>query len=237
MSNSNKVVIPDDYKDVIYRFAYFFIAKLAPYIPKSVKPNQLTLTAFISALIGTFLLWWVDTPLAYIYWMIFNFIWFVFDALDGIHARFTGQTSEFGAFLDHALDNIYFIFMFTAFVVKFDLAHTLYLYIIFLRFTAATIVFVMQSHTNRLWLTKVSGGTEFLLFMLVMALSYAFPNFNPATLTTNPTLLHWINLLSLQQGCFMKVVLWIYFIAVPIVFIMQFKFMKDVLRQSGDKLT
>ena len=44
-----------------------------------------------------------------------NFIWYILDALDGLHARLSHQTSEFGAFLDHFLDNLFFVVMFTVF--------------------------------------------------------------------------------------------------------------------------
>ena len=51
-----------------------------------------------------------------------------------------------------------------------------------------------------------------------------------AWLTTLPFLLHWINLLHLQQGMFMKLVLLVYFVGVPINFILQFRFVKNELR-------
>ena len=107
---TNNVVIPEDYKDLVYRLTYFFLGKIAHLVPRSIKPNQITMLSFTSALIGTALLYFVQTPAAYLYWILFNFIWYLLDAMDGIHARLTQQTSEFGAFLDHALDNIYFIF-------------------------------------------------------------------------------------------------------------------------------
>lgn len=103
-----KIIMPDDYKDVIYRITYFLLGKVAHFIPRSITPNTLTITAFISALTGCLLLYLVQTPAAFLYWALFNFIWYMLDALDGIHARLTGQTSEFGAFLDHFLDNIFF---------------------------------------------------------------------------------------------------------------------------------
>lgn len=228
----NKIsVVPPDYNDYIYRFMYYILSPIAPLIPKRISPNQITIMAFFSAMIGTGLLYFIHTPIAYIYWVIFNFIWFVLDALDGMHARLTQQSSEFGAFLDHGLDNIYFLFMLTVFAAKFDLFHLLYIYIIILRVTAALMVFTVQAHTKRFYLSRFSGGLEFLLLSSVMILSYCYPTINPAQHTTNLFLLHCINILSLQQGIFMKCALFFYFIGVPVNIILQFRFVKKVLMQ------
>src|SRR3990167_6289289 len=163
MQNKN-VIIPSDYNDYIYRLTYYLLTPVAPHIPKRISPNQITVLGFLSALMGTALLFFVKTPMAYIYWVIFNLIWFLLDALDGMHARLSNQSSEYGAFLDHALDNIYFIFMLTVFAAKFDLLHMLYIYIIILRVTASVMVFTVQYHTKRLYLSRISGGFETLLF-------------------------------------------------------------------------
>lgn len=228
MQNKNGV-IPSDYNDYIYRLTYYLLTPLAPHIPKRISPNQITVLAFLSALTGTALLYFIKTPMAYIYWVIFNLIWFLLDALDGMHARLSNQSSEYGAFLDHALDNIYFIFMLTVFAAKFDLLHMLYIYIIILRVTAAVMVFTVQCHTKRLYLSRFSGGLEFLLFSTAMILSYYYPHMNPALLTTNSFLLKCIDALSLQQGLFMKCALLVYFIGVPVNMILQFQFVKKVL--------
>ena len=144
-----------------------------------------------------------------------------------MHARLSGQSSEYGAFLDHALDNIYFIFMFTAFAYRFDLLHLFYFYIVVLRITAAVMVFTVQCHTKRLYLTRFSGGFEFLMFSMVMILSYFYPHFNLAEHTTNPLFLSWIHALNLEQGVFMKLILFVYFIGVPITMVTQFRFVKQ----------
>lgn len=232
MQNKN-TVIPSDYRDYIYRFTYFLLTPIAPLIPKSVSPNQITVLAFISAMTGTALLFFIHTPMAYIYWVIFNLIWFLLDALDGMHARLTSQSSEYGAFLDHGLDNIYFIFMLTVFAAKFDLFTLLYVYIIILRVTAALMVFTVQTHTQRFYLSRFSGGLEFLLLSLAMILSYCYPNINPVLYTQNPWLLQWIHGLNLQTGMFMKLVLLVYFVGVPINIILQFRFVKKVLMPAS----
>ena len=226
---TKKVIIPDGYKDVIYRATYYLLGKIAHFVPRSIHPNQITIVAFLCALIGTALLYFIKTPVAYLYWTLFNFIWYILDALDGIHARLTEQTSEYGAFLDHALDNIYFIFMFAIFAAKFDLLHVFYIYVICLRITAALMVFVVQYHTKKYYLGSFTGGGEFLLFSLAMIFSYFFPHFNVAAYTTNVFLLNIIHFFNLQTGIFMKLTFFIYAVGVPFAMVSMFQFAKREL--------
>lgn len=219
-------VIPSNYKDYIYRFTYYLLSPFAPFISKKISPNHITVSAFFCAMLGTGLLFFITTPTAYLDWIVFTLLWFILDALDGMHARLSGQSSEYGAFLDHALDNIYFIFMFTVFIYKFDLLHMLYVYIIILRITASLMVFTVQCHTKILYLDKFSGGTEFVLFSTVMLLSYFYPHFNLAAHIKNTLLLQYVTALHLQQHVFMKLTLLIYFIAVPINMVLQFQLVK-----------
>ena len=227
MSENN--LAPPGYNDYIYRLTYYLMKPLAPYIPPSISPNSITVIAFLSAMTGTALLFFINTPVAYLYWILFNFIWFLLDALDGIHARYSNQTSEYGAFLDHSLDNIYFIFMLTVFVAKFHLMSLLYIYIIILRVTAALMIYLVQSHTGKTLLCKFTGGLEFLLFNAVMVLSYCYPHINPAQLTNNVFLLQAIHFLDLQQGMFMKLALLVYFFGAPLNMFFQFRFVKRTL--------
>ena len=85
--SEESVIMPDDYEDVVYRFTYFLLGKIAHRIPRSITPNQITIAAFISALVGCALLYFIKSPVAYLWWVLFNFIWYILDALDGIHAR------------------------------------------------------------------------------------------------------------------------------------------------------
>lgn len=227
-----KALTPADYHDYIYRLSYYLLAPIVPYIPQKIKPNQITVLAFISAMIGTALLVFVKSPMAYLYWVIFNFGWFILDALDGMHARYSKQSSEYGAFLDHALDDIYFIFMLTAFVIKFDLAHVLYIYILMLRITAAVFVFLVQCHTGKLHLSRFSGGFDFLLLTTAVLLTYFFPTLNLSQYTSNSIALYWIHALDLYDGVFMKLILLVYFIGVPINVVLQFRFVGKILNQQ-----
>ena len=106
MSNDNTLT-PEGYEDVIYKLTYRALSGFVPLIPKGIHPNQITWMAFTSSLIACALLYFIKTPAAFLWWALFNFIWYILDAFDGMHARCSGQTSEFGGFLDHFLDNIF----------------------------------------------------------------------------------------------------------------------------------
>ncbi len=224
-------VMPDDYKDYVYRLTYFLLGKVAHFIPRSVKPNTITVMAFFSSIIACILLFVVPGPEAFILWTVFNFIWYILDALDGIHARLTHQTSEYGAYLDHFFDTAYFIFMLTAFAVRFDLTHTIYLFILFLRCTAATNVFLVQVHTGKLLLGRFSGGLELVLFSAAMILSYYFPHLNLVEHTQNSHALYWINTLDLTNNVFMKITLLFYLFGVPMTFWQQNQFVRRHAKQ------
>ena len=226
----NNKMIPDDYHDYLYRFTYWMLSPIAPHVPKSMTPNQISLAAFISAMTGNILLLSIKTPSAYLYWVLFNFIWFLLDALDGMHARLSNQSSEYGGFLDHSLDNVYFLFMLMAIAIKFDMTSVLYIYIFLLRVTASLMVFTVQCHTKRLYVGRFTGGLEFLLLNSAMILSACFAHTNPMNWTHNTMLLYCMNAVDLQTGVFMKLAFLPYFIGVPINIILQFRFVRRLLR-------
>jgi len=197
----------DEYNDIIYRYTYYALQGVAPRIPKTIHPNQITWLAFVCSSLSCVFLYFVTTPAAYLWWILFNSLWYLFDALDGMHARITGQKSEFGGFLDHFLDNIFFILMFSVFVIKFDLLYPFYIFIILCRFTACTVIFLVQNHTGKMYLTKFSGGGELLFMTTVMVLTYFYPHFNLLKHIHNPILLHIAAWLHLNTGVFMKLIL------------------------------
>lgn len=224
------VGMPDDeYNDVIYRYTYYALQGVAPRIPASIHPNQLTWTAFFFSMTSCVFLYFIHTPVAYLCWVFFNLLWYIFDALDGMHARISGQKSEFGGFLDHFLDNVYFIFMFSVFVVKFNLLFPLYIFIILCRFTICTVVFLVQNHTGKMYLTKFSGGGELLLMTAVMILSYCSPHFNLLHHINDPTLLSIATWLHLDSGVFMKITLLLYILGIVPNSIQQYRFARREL--------
>lgn len=227
-------IIPEDYKDIIYRATYYLLGKVAPWIPYSVRPNQITVSAFLFALLGCALLYFISSPMAYLYWAICNLVWYVLDALDGIHARLTQQTSEYGAFLDHMLDNIFFLVMLSVFLLKFDLLHPLYVFILLLRVTAALVVFVVQVHTGRMYLSWFSGGLELVIMTLTMVLSYCYPHVDFSGNTSNAVWISIVDALDLHQGVFMKLALLFYLVGIPIYSFFTFRFVRKQLGSAHE---
>jgi phosphatidylglycerophosphate synthase len=219
----------DEYNDIIYRYTYYALQSVAPRIPNAIHPNQITWLAFSCSMLSCAFLYFVHTPAAYLYWVLFNSLWYIFDALDGMHARISKQSSEFGGFLDHFCDNIFFIFMFTVFVTKFDLLYPFYIFIILARFTMCAVVFLVQNHTGKMYLPKVSGGGELLLMTAAMILSYFYPHLNLLQHIHNPAMLGIATWLQLDSGVFMKIVLIFYLIGLVPSFIKQYNFARKEL--------
>ncbi len=214
---SNKNIMPSDYEDIIYRWTYLALKGVARYIPSSIHPNKISFAAFLSAMTACAFMYFDSSPTGCLYWVIFNLMWYVLDTLDGLHARLSGQTSEFGGFLDHFLDNVFFVFMFTVFTMRFDLLHPLYIFIILMRFTASTVVFLVQHHTRTMYLTKFSGGGEMLLMTAAVLLSYFYPAFDLTQYIS-------VSGLYLEQGVFMKLTLLIYMVGIPINMALMYRF-------------
>ena len=219
----------EEINDVIYLYTYRVLRRVALLIPASIKPNQISFLAFFCSMTSCVFLYFISSPAAFLYWIFFNTLWYVFDTLDGMHARITDQTSEFGGFLDHFFDNVYFLFMFSVFIVKFHLLHPFYIFIILMRFTICTVVFLVQNHTGKMYLSKFSGGGEFLLMTGVMLLSYALPHFNLLPYITSPILLKAAVWLSLDSGVFMKLILIFYLIGMLPSFVAQYLFARREL--------
>ena len=82
---------------------------LCPYIPPSLKPIHITLLAFLSGLLSTFLisLSHTNSPLALLFWALNRGL----DCLDGTLARHRGTASDLGGFLDLWCDFIVYSFL------------------------------------------------------------------------------------------------------------------------------
>ncbi len=113
--------IKNDCRDVAFEAlkpAYEWVGGL---VPRSITPNQLTLMGLFSAALGSALLvWWPATTACFVAGILI-FLYETFDALDGIHARNTGQSSPFGGYLDAVIDSAQAVMVFTAIIVRFDL--------------------------------------------------------------------------------------------------------------------
>lgn len=86
----------------------WLVDPLLPFIPARVHPNTITHLGHIANLLGTALLLWVGASSGWTFVVaaICLQIYLWCDNADGSHARRTGQTSVYGEFLDHGLDQL-----------------------------------------------------------------------------------------------------------------------------------
>lgn len=86
----------------------WFVDPLLPFIPARVHPNTITHLGHIANLLGTALLLWCGASSGWTFFVaaICLQIYLWCDNADGSHARRTGQTSVYGEFLDHGLDQL-----------------------------------------------------------------------------------------------------------------------------------
>lgn len=91
-----------------------FWNKVVTFVPNTVAPNVLTLAGFIFILYAHHLcLYYLNAQPTIISLItcLFTFIYMTLDAIDGKHARRTGNSSPLGELFDHACDNIGVVFL------------------------------------------------------------------------------------------------------------------------------
>jgi len=156
---------------------------LQTFLPNSLSPNYITLSGGFFLISAVTLIWTHDSTLSgklptwlYVYGAFCIFMLQTLDALDGKHARVTGQSSMLGQFLDHGLDSTTNSFMilimlqsnlfgggFCTFLVQF-LTHFLYF------------LHSWEEYHTGVFSTQVDevGGTEFQLQIIAITLLPVF---------------------------------------------------------------
>ena len=110
-----------DNRDVLYARLGPLLERIARRVPASVSPNTLTFLGLLCTTTAAVLLMtWRDRVACFVTAALLV-LYEVFDGIDGKHARNTGQTSPFGAFLDDAVDAISTGLLYASFVVRFEL--------------------------------------------------------------------------------------------------------------------
>ena len=80
-----------------------FLTEIAAFVPSCIHPNMITLIGGVFAVLAYKCLVEHQLHLCGICILVYVFM----DDLDGIHARRSKQTSQFGAILDHCVDGVY----------------------------------------------------------------------------------------------------------------------------------
>jgi phosphatidylglycerophosphate synthase len=171
--NRSKSKLASGNNDVIDKMLYPFIFQIAKYLPKSITPNQLTIMGSFFGLIAIFFMFFITNKIVLLLCSFFIFIWWLFDALDGIHARNTEQSSSFGGFLDHFFDTLIGAGFMFSYLVYFKIFTPLFVFIMLYRLAAQAIFFLTFAHTQSFDIPMLGSTVEVFLFITVL-ISYFF---------------------------------------------------------------
>ena len=162
-------------QDIIDHLTYRAYAGLARRIPRGVTPNQLTVMNFSCAMVACLCLVFVEHAWGLLAAALFFYLYTLFDALDGIHARLTGQMSRFGHFLDHFLDGFTWLFLYFSVILKFSLFSPLFIFLFLLRILMQSFAFLIQVITGELHLPRLGPTAEAMGYCLGFVITFFYP--------------------------------------------------------------
>lgn len=125
--------ITQENRDVLYRLLAPIYVRLARLVPAAISPNQLTFAGLGCVLLASALLVTWSSPLAFVAAAALVLAYETLDCIDGKHARATGQTSRYGAFLDDAVDMITINMLFPALLIRLDLLSPVFIFAVAFR--------------------------------------------------------------------------------------------------------
>lgn len=144
-----------------------------PLLPASLNPNTITHAGHLANLLGLVLLWWAGAaaPWACAVGVVALQLYLWCDNADGAHARRTGQTSVYGEFLDHGLDqlNTVYIGCFTALALAVSPAW--FVATVLLTSGAAVVTYWEQSVTGVFRLGLLNQVESLLVLSLALAVT------------------------------------------------------------------
>ena len=211
-------VLASGNRDIVDRFLYHAIlVRIAPYIPRSITPNQITLAAFFCFLSGSLSLLMIESPVALLLQVAGIAFGLTLDCLDGLHARLSGQTSRFGSFFDHYCDQIAYLFFYFAIVIRFKLATPVFLFLIMARMTLAAVAFLHQAETRAFELPPTGPSFEYAVYCLFLCWSFVQPGdlVVLSNWVTNVRLLELVERFDLNHLTVMKVAILGYAASLP----------------------
>jgi len=179
MIDNDKVSLGNKYasdgnNDLVDRLFYPLLFRITKHIPSSIKPNYLTVAAFIFGVLSAISLICITSKYALIVSSLCIFFWWFFDGLDGIHARNTNQCSTFGAFLDHFFDTLFAgIFLF-AVLYYFNLFSPLFVFLVILRLMTQAVFFLSQVFIRVLFLPKLGPSCETFAVIVIFILVFFY---------------------------------------------------------------
>ncbi len=215
MSKKTKSISSSN-EDFIDHLTYGTYAKVAAYIPHWITPNQLTWANFVCAMIACWGLILVEAnwilPVSALFLYLFTF----FDALDGIHARLSGQLSKFGHFPDHFLDGFTWLFLYFAVIVHFSLWSPFLIFLLMLRMLMQSFAYLTESVTGHLHLPRLGPTCEVMGYCAGFVVTFFYPeNFSISFLHDVPYVSDFLARNDLLELTVMKVLLLGYIVGLP----------------------
>ncbi len=163
--------------DITDQLVYPLLSRLVARIPRSVHPNTLTLAATGAGLVAAAVLALSAQSYSLLICAGLLVVWILLDSCDGIHARNTGQCSEFGGFLDHFGDALGFFALQAAIVYKFDLHEPLVFGAMLFRQALGCWTYIIRIYSGHLFITRLGWSFEIYMYAALMVGLYCFPDF------------------------------------------------------------
>lgn len=203
-SNKAVALLNKGNKDIIDQCFYPLVNRIANFISPAISPNQLSFLGFTFGMMGAISLLIIPGNWSPIICSVFLFLWWILDALDGIHARRTGQSSPFGGFLDHFLDTILIVFLLFAIAIRFEMLTPFFLLLILFRLGAQSLFFLEQSFTHVLNIPTIGPSAE--TFVLIGTLiAYSFFSVDFMLFTHIPLLAKYAQIIGIDKLNFVKI--------------------------------
>ena len=161
--------------DVVDAILYPYYEKLVRFIPRPITPNQLTLIGFFSALAACVCLLVIPYREKLLLAAVLLYFWSFFDAMDGILARSKGDGTGFGSFLDHTVDAIAVLILFATILYAFQLNQIAFILAYGLRMLVSVTTYVLSSHVDYLYLSRIGPTSEQFLCILLFVVTYFYP--------------------------------------------------------------
>jgi phosphatidylglycerophosphate synthase len=181
-----KYIVDDKSLTSYYLDPYYF--KLIKYIPSNISPNVLSILGFLCTMFSFNLNYYYfesNESFVCISIAILIFLYMLFDAIDGKHARATNNSSPVGELLDHTSDNIGTVFLMLNLCTVIGINDIITKWYV----VQSGLLIFLESHiraykTRIVEFGKYNGPSEFLLTLIVLCLLRAMFTINLNTIFT-----------------------------------------------------
>lgn len=163
-------------RDYAYRVVSPLYDRLARLVPAAVTPNQLTMLGLGCAIANALVLNLWHGPATCLVGAALVLGYELFDSLDGKHARNTGQSSRFGAYLDTSIDGIAAGLLYVGLLGQFGLTSPVFLFALTIRMGKACIIYASAAETKLRITPEIGTTVENLTMAMLLVVSALWPH-------------------------------------------------------------